>query len=150
MSSCGTETGHVAALVFSEELQDTSAGTDRSPDQVISTDIEVTVPETNSAVTEKPALQHVVDEEAILQLMQNCPMCNRKCRCTKRICGPYLIVYQSCYFCHYQRKWASQPEAANISSYKTPTPAKRKPQPKDKVSVSTKVQTSLLDQTLET
>ncbi len=90
----------------------------------------------------RPTLQHIVDEEAILQLMRNCPMCNRKCRCSKHTRGPYFIVYQSCYFCHYQRKWASQPEARNMNTHKAHTQPKRKLQPKDKVSANAKTRAS--------
>ncbi|XP_073320794.1 uncharacterized protein [Pagrus major] len=97
-------------------------------------------PETSTATMEKAPLQHIVDEEAILQLMKNCPMCDRKCRCTKHNRGPYFIVYQSCYFCHYQRKWASQPEALNMNINKAHTAPKRKHQPKEKVCVNTKAQ----------
>uniref|UniRef100_UPI0037E8A724 uncharacterized protein isoform X1 n=2 Tax=Semicossyphus pulcher TaxID=241346 RepID=UPI0037E8A724 len=111
-----------------------------SPGQVRGTGIQV--PGDCTAAEKKPTL-HIVDEEAILQLMNNCPMCNRKCRCSKRTCGPYLIVYQKCYFCDYQRKWANQPEAANMNIYRPPKPAKRKPQPKNKVSVNAKTQSQL-------
>lgn len=92
----------------------------------------------------RQTLQHIVDEEAILQLMKNCPMCNRKCRCSKHTRGPYLIVYQSCYFCHYQRKWASQPEARNMNTHKTRSTSKRKLQPKDKVCAKVEAQSSQL------
>ncbi|XP_028444738.1 THAP domain-containing protein 4-like [Perca flavescens] len=95
-------------------LHGTWAGMDQSPGQVRSTGIQANVPETSTATMEKPTLQHIVDEEAILQLMKNCPMCNRNCRCTKRFRSPYFIVYQSCYYCNYQRKWANQPEARNM------------------------------------
>lgn len=93
----------------------------------------------------RETLQHIVDEEAILQLMKDCPMCNRKCRCSKRTHGPYVIVYQSCYFCHYQRKWASQPEARNMNTLKAQAAPKRKRQPRDKVSVNAKAQSSQLN-----
>lgn len=93
----------------------------------------------------RPNQQHVVDEEAILQLMKNCPMCNRKCRCSKHSRGPYLIVYQGCYFCNYQHKWGSQPEATNINIYKPYTQRKRKSQTKDKASVNAKAQSSQLN-----
>lgn len=89
-------------------------------------------------------LQHIVDKEAILQLMKNCPMCDRKCRCTKHSRGPYFIVYQSCYFCHYQRKWASQPEALNMNINKAHTGPKGKIQPKEKVCVNAKAKSSQL------
>ncbi|KAM8772222.1 uncharacterized protein AB9X84_008238 isoform 1-T1 [Acanthopagrus schlegelii] len=95
-------------------------------------------PETSTATMEKAPLQHIVDKEAILQLMKNCPMCDRKCRCTKHSRGPYFIVYQSCYFCHYQRKWASQPEALNMNINKAHTGSKGKNQPKEKVCVNAK------------
>ncbi|XP_044047156.1 uncharacterized protein LOC122873900 isoform X2 [Siniperca chuatsi] len=137
---------HLSSVCFLQ-LQDTCAVMDRPPGQVISTGIQVNVPETCTATMEKPTLQHIVDEEAILQLMKNCPMCNRKCRCSKRTRGPYFIVYQSCYFCHYQRKWASQPEARNMNTPKAHTPSKRKLQPKDKVSVNAKAQSSQLNKT---
>ncbi|KAM9362546.1 uncharacterized protein ABDE67_007756 [Symphorus nematophorus] len=120
---------------------------DRPQGQVRSTGSQVNETETCGATMEKPTLQHIVDEEAILQLMKDCPMCNRKCRCTKHTRGPYLIVYQSCYFCHYQRKWASQPEAKDMNIHKTHTPAKRKPKPKNKVSVKAKAQSSELNKT---
>lgn len=89
-------------------------------------------------------LQHIVDKEAILQLMKNCPMCDRKCRCTKHSRGPYFIVYQSCYFCHYQRKWASQPEALNMNINKAHTGPKKKHQPKEKLCVNAKAKSSKL------
>ncbi|XP_068582703.1 THAP domain-containing protein 1-like isoform X3 [Cebidichthys violaceus] len=118
------------------ELHDTWAVIDRPPGQVTSTGIQVNVPEMCTATVEnRPTVQHIVDEEAILQLMKNCPMCDRKCRCTKRTCGPYFIVYQSCYFCNYQRKWANQPEARNMNIQKANTPPKKKLRPKNKVSV---------------
>ncbi|XP_029287357.1 uncharacterized protein LOC115008145 isoform X2 [Cottoperca gobio] len=150
--SCGTETRHVmvAAAAHSQgglgpELHDTWAVMDRPPGQVRSIGIQVNVPETCTAATEnRPALQHMVDEEAILQLMKDCPMCDRKCRCSKYTRGPYFIVYQSCYFCNYQRKWANQPEARNINFHKANTAPKRKRQPKDKVSVNAKAQSSQL------
>lgn len=65
--------------------------------------------------TDKSAPQYIVDEEAILQLMKTCPLCSKQCRCNKYARGPYFIVYQSCYFCDYRRKWASQPEAINMN-----------------------------------
>ncbi|XP_075946438.1 uncharacterized protein LOC142948347 isoform X1 [Anarhichas minor] len=117
------------------ELHDTWAVIDRPPGQVTSTGIQVNVPETCTATMEKPTVQHIVDEEAILQLMKNCPMCDRKCRCTKRTCDPYFIVYQSCYFCNYQRKWANQPEARDMNIQKANTPPKKKLRPKNKASV---------------
>ncbi|XP_031145413.1 uncharacterized protein LOC116043045 isoform X11 [Sander lucioperca] len=80
----------------------------------------------------RPTLQHIVDEEAILQLMKNCPMCDRNCRCTKRTRSPYFIVYQSCYYCNYQRKWANQPEARNLDF------RNKKLKPTNKVSVNAK------------
>ncbi|XP_030281752.1 uncharacterized protein LOC115586664 isoform X2 [Sparus aurata] len=101
-------------------------------------------PETSTATTEKVPLQHIVDKEAILQLMKNCPMCDRKCRCTKHSRGPYFIVYQSCYFCHYQRKWASQPEALNMNINKAHTGPKKKHQPKEKLCVNAKAKSSKL------
>lgn len=106
----------------------------------------VIIPQTSFLPHNRPTLQHIVDEEAILQLMKNCPICNRKCRCSKHTRSPYLIVYQSCYFCHYQRKWASQPEARNmnIKAHKLP---KRKHKPKDKVSVNAKAQSCQLNNT---
>ena len=87
----------------------------------------------------RPTLQHIVDEEAILQLMKNCPMCNRNCRCTKRTRSPYFIVYQSCYYCNYQRKWANQPEARNMDI------RNKKLKPTNKVSVNAKAQSSQLN-----
>ncbi|GAA6227036.1 THAP domain-containing protein 8-like [Lates japonicus] len=109
---------------------------DRPSGRFRSTGIQVNLPETSPATTEKPTPQHIVDEEAILQLMKNCPMCNRKCRCSKHTRGPYFIVYQSCYYCDYQRKWASQPEAKNMNIHKPNTLPKKKLQPKDKVFVN--------------
>ncbi|XP_051240096.1 uncharacterized protein LOC127354292 [Dicentrarchus labrax] len=128
-----------------DELQDTWAVVNTPPGQVRFTGTQV--PETRTATMEKPTLQHIVDEEAILQLMKNCPMCNRKCRCIKRTQGPYFIVYQSCYFCHYQRKWANQPEARNMNIHKAHTQPKRKLQPKDKVCGNAKPQSSQLKET---
>ncbi|XP_042341246.1 THAP domain-containing protein 5-like [Plectropomus leopardus] len=131
------QTAAGSANVSALALHDTLAAMDRPPDQVRSTDASA---EICTATVEKPALQHIVDEEAILQLMKNCPMCDRKCRCTKYTRGPYFIVYQSCYFCSYQRKWASQPEARNINIHKA-TP-KKKPRPKDKASGNAKAPAS--------
>ncbi|XP_056227532.1 uncharacterized protein LOC130166166 isoform X2 [Seriola aureovittata] len=116
------------------QLQDNWAAMDRPPGRFRSTGIQV--PEMCPATMEKPIPQHIVDEEAILQLMKSCPMCNKKCRCSKHTRGPYFIVYQSCYFCDYQRKWASQPEAKNMNIHKAHTPPKKKLQAKDKVSVN--------------
>lgn len=68
-------------------------------------------------------------------------MCNRKCRCSKRTRSPYLKVYQSCYFCHYQRKWASQPKGRIMNIYKKAhNLPKSKHKPHDKLSVNTKAQ----------
>ncbi|XP_063739850.1 uncharacterized protein LOC134864637 isoform X2 [Eleginops maclovinus] len=114
------------------ELRDSSAVMDKPPDQVRSSGIQGKVSETCTATMEKPALQHIVDEEAILQLMKDCPMCGRKCRCTKQTKGPFLIVYQSCYFCNYQRKWANQPEVRNMN-FKKKNKARKRCQPKEKV-----------------
>uniref|UniRef100_UPI003AAC206B uncharacterized protein isoform X1 n=1 Tax=Centroberyx gerrardi TaxID=166262 RepID=UPI003AAC206B len=75
---------------------------------------------------ERPTVQHIIDEKAILQLLEHCPKCNRKCRCTKHTRSPYFIVYQSCYFCEYRRKWANQPEARNIKILKQRGPKKKK------------------------
>ncbi|XP_068607217.1 uncharacterized protein [Brachionichthys hirsutus] len=86
----------------------------KPPRQDGSVEYQVDVPETSTTAVEKPDLQYVVDEEAILQLMKNCPVCNRKCRCSKYTHGSYFIVNQSCYSCHYRRKWASQPGASAI------------------------------------
>ncbi|XP_035516429.1 uncharacterized protein LOC118327247 [Morone saxatilis] len=119
-----------------DKRQDTWAVVDTPPGQDTVTGIQVNGP----ATMEKPTLQHIVDEEALLQLMKNCPMCNRKCHCRKHTQGPYFIVYQSCYFCHYQRKWANQPEARNMNICKAHTQPKRKLQPKDKVCGNTKAQ----------
>lgn len=111
-------------------------------------DIQENTPEaTGSATREKPALQHIVDEEAILQLIKDCPMCDRRCRCTKFTRGPYFIVYQSCYFCNYQRKWASQPEARDLNIHKAQVTPKRKQQPKDKASGNAKAASSKLVKT---
>lgn len=96
----------------------------------------------------RPTLQHIVDEEAILQLMKTCRMCTRKCRCSKRTRSPYLIVYQSCYFCHYQRKWASQPKGRIMNIYKKAhNLPKSKHKPGDKLSVNTKAQWCQLNKT---
>ncbi|XP_078135689.1 uncharacterized protein LOC144536411 isoform X3 [Sander vitreus] len=122
-------------------LHGTWAVMDRSPGQVRSTGIQANVPETCTATMEKPTLQHIVDEEAILQLMKNCPMCDRNCRCIKRTRSPYFIVYQSCYYCNYQRKWANQPEARNMDI------RNKKLKPTNKVSVNAKVQSSQLNNT---
>ncbi|XP_073338521.1 THAP domain-containing protein 1-like isoform X2 [Pagrus major] len=129
------------------EQQDTLE-TDKPPGQIGDTVSDVVqpgedslsknTPETFTATMEKAPLQHIVDEEAILQLMKNCPMCDRKCRCTKHNRGPYFIVYQSCYFCHYQRKWANQPEALNMNINKAYTAPKRKHRLKEKVCVNAK------------
>ncbi|XP_078135658.1 peroxynitrite isomerase THAP4-like isoform X2 [Sander vitreus] len=124
-----------------DELHGTWAVMDRSPGQVRSTGIQANVPETCTATMEKPTLQHIVDEEAILQLMKNCPMCDRNCRCIKRTRSPYFIVYQSCYYCNYQRKWANQPEARNMDI------RNKKLKPTNKVSVNAKVQSSQLNNT---
>ncbi|XP_071382064.1 uncharacterized protein [Centroberyx affinis] len=75
---------------------------------------------------ERPTVQHIIDEKAILQLLEHCPKCNRKCRCTKHTRSPYFIVYQNCYFCEYRRKWANQPEARNIKILKQRGPKKKK------------------------
>ncbi|XP_029950535.1 uncharacterized protein LOC115390701 isoform X2 [Salarias fasciatus] len=76
-------------------------------------------PLSDVSVTEQNTPQHIVDEDSILQLMKNCPICRKSCRCTKRSRGPYLVVHQSCYFCHYRRKWTSQPEAQLLNVYNT-------------------------------
>ncbi|KAM9335727.1 uncharacterized protein ABDE67_020731 [Symphorus nematophorus] len=144
VSSCGAETRPAAAAAASDsspgvlhpQPQDTWTVMDGSAAQVTKTDVQVDAPETFAVTMEKPARHYVVDEEAILQLMKNCPMCDRKCRCSKRTHGPYLVVYQSCYFCHYQRKWASQPEARNMNT--AHTAPRRKPKPKNKASANAK------------
>lgn len=124
------------------------ASMDGSPGQVRSTGSQEGAPVetwTCTATTEKPTLQHIVDEEAILQLMKTCPMCDRKCRCTKYTRGPYFIVYQSCYFCSYQRKWANQPEARNMNIHKSHIPHKRKHRSNDKASLKAKAPSSKLN-----
>ncbi|XP_041641097.1 uncharacterized protein LOC121508364 isoform X2 [Cheilinus undulatus] len=100
------------------------------PDWLSSTGTQV--PETCTEAIKKLSLHHIVEEEAILQLMRNCPMCNRMCRCSKRINGAYLIIYQSCYFCQYSRKWANQPGATDINIQKAKKQVKKKRQPKPK------------------
>ncbi|XP_034543584.1 uncharacterized protein zgc:158320 isoform X2 [Notolabrus celidotus] len=117
------------------ELEDNWEVTGK-PAQVRSTGIQV--PETGTT-RQRPPLQHIVDEEAILQLMKTCPMCNRKCRSNKYVRGPYFTVYQSCYFCHYQRRWGSQPGAANLKVQK---PIEKKVKPKKNVCEKTKAQSS--------
>lgn len=124
------------------ELQDNWAEINPPQDQFTGTQLNLS--EMCTSTTEKQTPQHIVDEEAILQLMKNCPKCNRTCRCTKHTRGSYLIAYQKCYFCDYQRKWASQPEAKTINIHKASTPHKRKPS-KDKVSVNAKAQSSQLN-----
>ncbi|GLD48838.1 uncharacterized protein AKAME5_000273700 [Lates japonicus] len=94
------------AAVTVEVQYDSSAETDRKSERFRSTGVQVSLPETRPVTTHRSDPQHIVDEEAILQLMKSCPECNRKCRCSKHTRGPYFIVYQSCYFCDYQRKWA--------------------------------------------
>ncbi|XP_059196551.1 uncharacterized protein LOC131977324 isoform X1 [Centropristis striata] len=128
-------------------LHDTGEEMDGSPDEVKGPGNQANVSETCATTTEKPTLQHIVDEEAIMQLMKNCPMCDRKCRCNKRTQGPYFIVYQSCYFCNYQRKWANQPEARNMNIYNSNKPKPKKPKPKDKVSGNAKAQSSQTNKT---
>ncbi|XP_037620622.1 THAP domain-containing protein 1-like [Sebastes umbrosus] len=135
------------AVKSEPELHDTWGVMDGPPGQDNSTGNQMNVPETCTATTEKPTLQHIVDEEAILQLMKNCPMCDRKCRCSKRTCGPYFIVYQSCYFCNYQRKWANQPEARSMNIHKANVPPKKRLRPKNKASVNAKAQSSQLNKT---
>ncbi|KAK5926427.1 hypothetical protein CgunFtcFv8_022000 [Champsocephalus gunnari] len=130
------------------QLHDNSAVMDGPPGQVRSSGIQVNVPETCTVTTEnRPALQHIVDEEAILQLMKECPMCNRKCRCMKQCNGPFLIVYQSCYFCHYHGKWANQPEVRNMNFKKKRKARKKRCQPKDKVSLKATTQSPQLKKT---
>ncbi|XP_041641098.1 uncharacterized protein LOC121508364 isoform X3 [Cheilinus undulatus] len=109
-----------------KELKDDVDG----PDWLSSTGTQV--PETCTEAIKKLSLHHIVEEEAILQLMRNCPMCNRMCRCSKRINGAYLIIYQSCYFCQYSRKWANQPGATDINIQKAKKQVKKKRQPKPK------------------
>ncbi|KAM7393960.1 hypothetical protein PAMP_020793 [Pampus punctatissimus] len=109
--------------------------------------IQVFTPEMCAVTIEKPAPQHIVDEEAIMQLMKTCPMCDRKCRCTKHTRGPYFIVYQNCYFCDFQRKWASQPEAINANAYKAYMPSRKKFKSNDMVTVEAEAQSSQLNKT---
>lgn len=80
-----------------------------------------------------------------MQLMKTCPMCDRKCRCTKHTRGPYLIVYQNCYYCDFQRKWASQPEAINANAYKAYMPSRKKLKSNDTVTVEAEAQSSQLN-----
>ncbi|XP_059196559.1 uncharacterized protein LOC131977324 isoform X2 [Centropristis striata] len=136
-----------STAVPSHQLHDTGEEMDGSPDEVKGPGNQANVSETCATTTEKPTLQHIVDEEAIMQLMKNCPMCDRKCRCNKRTQGPYFIVYQSCYFCNYQRKWANQPEARNMNIYNSNKPKPKKPKPKDKVSGNAKAQSSQTNKT---
>ncbi|XP_078146523.1 uncharacterized protein LOC139930199 isoform X1 [Centroberyx gerrardi] len=94
---------------------------------------------------ERPTVQHIIDEKAILQLLEHCPKCNRKCRCTKHTRSPYFIVYQSCYFCEYRRKWANQPEARNIKILKQRGPKKKKLPALNNESVNAEPQPSHLE-----
>nr|XP_043883865.1 uncharacterized protein LOC122770804 isoform X1 [Solea senegalensis] len=99
-------------------------------------------PEMFPRTTEKQTAQYIVDEEAILQLMRNCPACDRKCRCRKFNRRPYFAVYQSCYYCDYQRKWVNQPEAKDTKFQRAP---KRKRRPKNKVPLEDDAQSSQPD-----
>ncbi|XP_042287440.1 uncharacterized protein LOC122978844 isoform X1 [Thunnus albacares] len=129
------------------ELQDNQAVMDRPRGQSRSIGIQVNTPETCAATIEKPAPQYIVDEEAIMQLMKTCPMCDRQCRCSKHTRGPYFIVYQNCYFCDFQRKWASQPEALNANAYKAYIPSRKKLKSNDTVTVETEAQSSQRNKT---
>ncbi|XP_042255144.1 uncharacterized protein LOC121887991 isoform X1 [Thunnus maccoyii] len=129
------------------ELQDNQAVMDRPRGQSRSIGIQVNTPETCAATIEKPALQHIVDEEAIMQLMKTCPMCDRQCRCHKYSRGPYFIVFQKCYFCDFQRKWASQPEALNADAYKAYIPPRKKLKSNDSVTVEGEAQSSQRNKT---
>ncbi|XP_044202524.1 uncharacterized protein LOC122979266 isoform X2 [Thunnus albacares] len=129
------------------QLQDNQAVMDRPRGQSRSIGIQVNTPETCAATIEKPALQHIVDEEAIMQLMKTCPMCDRQCRCHKYSRGPYFIVFQKCYFCDFQRKWASQPEALNADAYKAYIPPRKKLKSNDTVTVEGEAQSSQRNKT---
>ncbi|KAM9857287.1 uncharacterized protein ACBR49_000930 [Aulostomus maculatus] len=125
-------------------LQDSWTTTDQKPVGLSSTGEPLTLsmectgfqenpPEICAGTREKETPQHIVDVEAILQLLKNCPACDKKCRCTKLTRSPYLIIYQNCYFCNFHRRWASQPEAINIRVRCKP---KRNFQSRDSVSVN--------------
>ncbi|XP_062291623.1 uncharacterized protein LOC133996078 [Scomber scombrus] len=108
------------------ELQDKQALMDRPRGQCRSIGVQINASERCTVTTEKPIPQYLVDEEAIMQLLKTCPMCDRQSRCTKYTRGPCFIVYQKCYFCDFQRKWASQPEAVNTNARKAHmTPRKK-------------------------
>ncbi|XP_062291632.1 uncharacterized protein LOC133996087 isoform X1 [Scomber scombrus] len=108
------------------ELEDNRALMNRPQDKCRSIGVQVNASERCTVTTEKPIPQYLVDEEAIMQLMKTCPMCDRQCRCTKYTRGPCFIVQQKCYFCDFQRKWASQPEAVNTNARKAHmTPRKK-------------------------
>ncbi|XP_029950524.1 uncharacterized protein LOC115390697 isoform X4 [Salarias fasciatus] len=111
----------VKSFMLVHEQEDKTAVAGRLPGLYRCSD-----PLSDVSVTEQATPQHIVDEDSILQLMKNCPICRKSCRCTKRSRGPYLVVHQNCYFCHYRRKWTSQPEAQLLNVINTEIKRRRK------------------------
>ncbi|XP_029907318.1 uncharacterized protein LOC115359117 [Myripristis murdjan] len=134
------ETAEINNQYVDVPLQDNSKSTVKQTGRFRRKGVQVNIPRKDASLNvneiglhpvnmERPILQHIIDEEAILQLMENCPRCNKKCRCTKHARSPYFIVYQSCYFCEYRRKWASQPEAKNMNLFKQRSEPRKKKLP---------------------
>ncbi|XP_029997685.1 uncharacterized protein LOC115424503 isoform X2 [Sphaeramia orbicularis] len=111
---------HLASAAAEPEAEDNCAQNDSPSCDHTTSGVQVNLlhAEVCTETTDESAPQYIVDEEAILQLMKTCPLCSKQCRCNKYTRGPYFIVYQSCYFCDYRRKWASQPEAINMNTQK--------------------------------
>lgn len=51
----------------------------------------------------------IVYENCLLQLFEQCPVCQRVTNVRRRVFGTFLAVEQRCPHCDFFRKWNSQP-----------------------------------------
>ncbi|XP_051269263.1 uncharacterized protein LOC127370858 [Dicentrarchus labrax] len=57
---------------------------------------------------------HTVYESCLMELFEECPVCQRECDVRSRPSGTFLSVEQRCLHCEFYRKWNSRPPAGNL------------------------------------
>ncbi|XP_057201463.1 uncharacterized protein LOC130561273 isoform X2 [Triplophysa rosa] len=53
--------------------------------------------------------KYIVYETCIMELLESCPVCQRRCDVRSQTHGTFLRVDQLCQHCNFSRKWNSQP-----------------------------------------
>lgn len=79
------------------------------PEDSISAYTEATQYIVNSSKSIHETLTYIVYENCLMELFEECPVCQRKTSIWTRIIGTLLSVEQHCPHCDFFRKWNSQP-----------------------------------------